>query len=178
MQGIVKRIGIIICVILSVPLAMGEFETLNLRTDAYWKALDFEDNNWTSENYDDSSWEDVEVKGSYFDINAPFIWYPGGEYVKESAYFRKAFNVPGEPLNAEIKATTNGDGEITLYVNNVSLGRFKFDFVDPAVIDIKPYLKPGRNIIAAKVVQPKTKPGWTETHGWALFDGVIRYSTL
>lgn len=176
MQCIAKYIGIIICVILSVPLAMCEFETLNLGTDVYWKTLDFEDNNWTSENYDDSSWEDVEVKGSYPDYNAPFVWYPGGQWVKESAYFRRAFNVPGEPLNAEIKAKTNGEGEITLYVNNVSLGEMKIVY-DPVVIDIKPYLKSGRNIIAAKVVQPKTKPGFTQVYGWVLFDGVIRYST-
>ena len=170
-----KYVGVIALIIISFPLALGEeVERLDFGTDAFWKTINFEDSKWTAENYDDSWWEDAVLQPALIlRWNYPHIWYPS-EFAKGVAYFRKNINIPGNVIvNGEIKTATVGRGEIELYINNISVSRIKiYEQSSPFTVDITPFVKPGRNVIAMKVMQPES----TIEYG-LLLEGYVRYKT-
>lgn len=175
MQHISKIAGVLIIgAILSLPAAICEVEKIAFGTDESWKTIDFEDSNWTSMDYDDSWWEDATAEVYWsMPLNAKYIWYPG-DWPKNVAYFRKILDVPENTIvNSEIKAKTSGAGEIELYVNSNKVSRIKIVY-EPVTIDIKPFIKPGKNVIAAKVTQPKEDG--RSPYIWIL-EGLVRYNS-
>jgi len=103
------------------PVA-GEVTTLSIATDSSWKCLDFENNGWTSNNYDDSWWESAyERRGGVESSRS--IWYPGG-ISQNPVYFRSIFNIDGvKILNGKAYAavsdgTYGPKGTIYLYIND------------------------------------------------------------
>lgn len=172
MRQIIRYIGFIVCMILSLPLAIGGVEKITFGTDNYWKTLDFEDSGWTSVNYDDSWWEDADIINyAVVDFNANYIWYPGSdETVKRTVYFRKSINIDGNKIiNGLIHTEAGSNNEINLYVNEVFVGRWVDSYY--VTIDITKYLKPGNNAIAV------SKKDTNVIAPAFILDGVIRYGT-
>lgn len=156
------------------PVA-GEVTTSSVATDNTWKSLDFENDGWTSFDYDDSWWESAYERRSWDGVESgKSIWYPG-EIDQNPVYFRSTFNIDGvKILNGKAyvdisDGTYDVDGIIYLYINDNSLDKIVSQG-DTAAIDITPYIKPGKNVIAAKVDIPD--PGYGRS--WAFFS-TIRY---
>jgi hypothetical protein len=146
------------------PVA-GEVTTLSIATDSSWKCLDFENAGWTSNNYDDSWWESADTRDGGLE-SGQGIWYPG-DVAPAVAYFRNAFEIGGsEILNGKLHVRTYGGGTVYLYINDNPLDKMTVSST-PVDIDITSYLKPGKNVIAAKV-------DVTGGRSWALI-GTIRY---
>ncbi len=146
----------------------GEITTLSIITDNTWKSLDFENDGWTSNDYDDSWWESAVDRNWNSYESSRMIWYPG-EIRANPAYFRTTFVIDGiEILNGKLNVDPNG-GSVYLYINDLSLDKITSPDGNPALIDITSYLKPGKNVIAAKVDISDSRD-----RGWALF-GTIRY---
>jgi len=159
---------ILILVVLSYsvyPVA-GEVTTLSIATDNTWKTLDFENDGWTSNNYDDSWWKSAE-ESTWSIESGKGIWYPG-ELAPKVAYFRNTFEIGGtQILNGKLHVKTyNSDGVAYLYINDNPIEKINYE-TGADGIDITSYLKPGKNVIAAKV----SAPGYSS---WALV-GTIRY---
>jgi len=156
--------------------AMAEVTTLSIVTDSTWKSLDFDNDGWASENYDDTWWQAAREDNSWATIEpGKMIWYPGTVRGKpDIAYFRNVFDIDGiEILNGKMYVGTEGDGTIYLFINGNSIEKItEANNLYPAEIDITSYLKPGKNVIAAKV---DILPG--NTHLWAL-TGTIRYNKV
>jgi hypothetical protein len=156
--------------------AMAEVTTLSIVTDSSWKSLDFDNDGWTSENYDDTWWQTAREDNYWATIEpGKMIWYPGTVRNKpDIAYFRNGFDIDGtEILNGKMYVGTEGDGTIYLFINGNSIEKITdANNLNPAEIDITSYLKPGKNVIAAKI---DVLPG--NTHLWAL-TGTIRYDKL
>lgn len=148
--------------------AAGEVTTLSIITDNTWKSLDFENNGWTSNDYDDSWWESAVERNWNSIETSKMIWYPG-EIRPNPTYFRTTFVIDGtEILNGKLNVDPNG-GNIYLYINDVPIDKITAPHSNPALIDITSYLKPGKNVIAAKV-----DISGESDRGWALV-GTIRY---
>jgi hypothetical protein len=145
----------------------GEVKTLSITTDKTWKSLDLENDGWNSPLYDDSWWEPAVEQNLNSLKFSKMIWYPGN--IKPNiAYFRNSFSINGTRiLNGKLSISTYGDGTIYLYINNNIIDKITTQLEDPAIIDITSYLKPGINLIAAKVDA-------TNYHGWALVS-TIKY---
>lgn len=146
--------------------ASSAVEKLTVATGPTWKALDVEQAQWTSNNYDDSWWEDVTTGNTYYDV-AKEIWYPGS-IAPDIVYFRKSFDVSATSFISGKLYTglPYAEGSVDLYLNGNSLGTLNNDESEPKEIDILPYLQVGKNVIAAKVE--------SKHHRWAL-TGTIRY---
>jgi hypothetical protein len=165
MNQIKSILAFCILIILCHPVT-GEVTTLSIATDSSWKSLDFEHEGWTSNDYDDSWWESAEQKDGGLE-SGQGIWYPGS-VAPNVAYFRNGFGIDGtEILNGQLHVRTYNGGTIYLYINDNPLDKITVSY-DPVAVDITSYLKPGKNVIAAKV----------DTSGsgrsWALI-GTIRY---
>lgn len=169
MKGL-SKITLIACILVafSYPV-VGEVTKLTINTDPSWKSINFEQQGWTSEDYDDSWWESVQM-GSYGIEGDNEIWYPGDEIIPKIVYFRKNFEIDGgEILIGELfTGLYSTGGNIELYVNDQHVGEITSTYDDPERLDVTSLLKPGKNVIAAKV---SIGPKW----GWALI-GTIRYS--
>jgi hypothetical protein len=154
---------------------LAEVTTLSIVTDTSWKSLDFENEGWTSENYDDSWWTSV-IDADWASIeSAEMIWYPGGKIKPEIVYYRNVFEIDGtDILNGKLFTTTHSSGGIVyLFINSNPIPKIMCEGIyDPAEIDITSYLKPGKNIIAAKVEVPPEN-----AHAWALIC-TTRYNKL
>ncbi|VVB69493.1 Uncharacterised protein [uncultured archaeon] len=164
--------ALIMCLVIAcVPFAIGEVEKMNFGTDASWKVIDFENQGWTSEDYDDSWWEPALVRGwSTGNLDGSIIWYPG-KVTESTEYFRGTLEIQGaDIIYGTLDAGVNDKGAIELYLNNNSIGTVKTDKSVPTRINITSYLKPGKNVIAAKVTVPSDS-GW----GWGL-SGIVRYN--
>ena len=159
--------------------AMAEITTSSIVTDTSWKTLDFKSDGWTSENYDDSWWESAREDNGWTSINpGKLIWYPGIVKNKpDTAYFRNAFEIDGtEILNGHLYVgMLGGAGTVYLFINGDSLEKVTNSGVsNPTEFDITPYIKPGKNIIAAKV---EMSPDNEYRHLWVL-TGTIRYNKI
>jgi len=153
---------------------VGEVAKLNFGTDASWKAIDFENDGWTSEDYDDSWWEAVKVQSHFPNgkLENSIIWYPG-DVTETTEYFRGSFDIPGSDIIYGIlDVGLEEHGAIELYLNDNPIGTVKANVDSPERLYIVSYLHPGKNIIAAKVIVPgKGYYDW----GWGL-DGLVRYN--
>jgi hypothetical protein len=165
-MNLINNISIVcILIVLSYPVA-GEITTLSIATDSSWKSLDFENNGWTSNSYDDSWWKSAEEKDGGLE-SGKGIWYPE-EVAPDVVYFRNAFEIDGtEILNGMLHIKTYRGGIVYLYINDNPLDKITVSY-NPIGIDITSYLKPGKNVIAAKVDTSGNYPSW------ALI-GTIRY---
>lgn len=161
------KCALMVCfVIASLYPVTGEVIKLPIVTDSSWKALDLEQPGWTSEDYDDSWWEDVYVSYSTFeDSNA--IWYPA-DIEPEVAYFRRTIDLNADSFISGKLFIGVRQGSADIYLNSISLGTISSGFDEPTEIDILPYLKSGKNIIAAKVD--------SKDYLWSL-SGTIRYNS-
>jgi hypothetical protein len=166
MQRLPKFALAVCFVIASLYPAAGEVTKLTIVTDSSWNALDVEQPGWTSEGYDDSWWEDVYVSGYTFE-NSRLIWYPG-DIKPDVVYFRKTVDISADSFISGKLFVGSDQGSVDLYLNSNSLGSISNDYLEPAEIDILPYLKSGKNIIAAKVD--------SKGHRWAL-SSTIRYNS-
>jgi hypothetical protein len=155
---------------------VGEVQKLNFGTDSSWKVIDFENDGWTSEDYDDSWWEPALERSTSSNnwfggklVNR-CIWYPG-ELTENTQYFRGSFDIPGSDIVYGIfDVGLRAKGTIELYLNDNSIGTVKANRDNPERLYIASYLHPGKNVIAAKVTIPKGS-----YFGWAL-DGLVRYN--
>jgi hypothetical protein len=146
------KCSLIICLfIVFFHSAAGEVTTLTVITDNGWKCLDFENDGWTSNYYDDSWWESAE-EGKWNSIeSSKLIRYPG-ELGANPSYFRDTFSIDGaEILNGKFYVGSYYGGDIYIYINDNPLDKITAGTGDPAIIDITSYLQPGKNVIAAKV---------------------------
>lgn len=153
--------------------AVGEVAKLEFGTDASWKCLDFENEGWTSVDYDDSWWESAVDRGwNNGNLgNSPIIWYPG-EITENTIYFRYSFDVPGSDIVYGIlDVGMKNQGTIELYLNDNPIGTVKANCGSPERLYIATYLAPGKNVIAAKVTVPVDSDYW----GWGL-NGLVRYN--
>ena len=159
-------------------------QTISIVTDSSWKSMDSEVEGWTSVNFDDSWWEDVE-EANHEEAGVAWtaIFYPKTPK-PHTSYFRKNFEIEGtEIISGRIYpvcyAYNSGpDNYIYIYVNDnyIGLVRGEWGWIYSGQIkefNIAPYLNPGKNVIAIKADFNGT-PG--EDYWWAL-TGTIRYST-
>lgn len=101
---------------------------------------------------------------------SPMIWYPG-KVTEYTEFFRYSFEISGSDIiYGSLDVGLRGEGTIELYLNDNQIGTAKASRDSPTRLYITSYLKPGKNVIAAKVT---ATPGsyW----GWGL-DGLIRYN--
>ena len=154
---------------------VGEVEKLTFGTDATWKVIDFENQGWTSEGYDDSWWESASVSSWSTGKLAvgSLIWYPG-KWTEKTEYFRCSFEIPsGDIIYGILDAGVYyGNGAIELYLNDNPEGTVKSDVDAPTRLYITSNLVPGKNVIAAKVTVEDDRMSYRL---WAL-DGLIRYN--
>lgn len=113
---------------------------------------------------------------------AEFIWRPRGltrvafstaaprlpEETNRFVYFRRVVELADAVQSARVMATA--DGRYQLFVNGVLVGRgparssAAYRYVDP--YDLAPYLKPGRNVIAALAHSYGRNTAWYELPNW------------
>lgn len=171
----------ILLIFLTVALsstAVGEIAKMTINTDSTWKSIDFEQEGWTTEGYDDSWWEAVQVYDGNPIDQASEIWYPATEQtMPHSAYFRNSYEVEGTNIlsgKLYVGGNDNNNNDyfatIELYVNNNPLEKISRGSGEPAEVDVTSYLKPGKNVITAKVTAPRYV-------GWAM-TGLVRYDTV
>ena len=146
---------------------VGEVTKLTIDSDSTWKCINFEQPGWTSEDYDDSWWEPA-AQGSQWIETGRTIWYPG-DIQPKTVYFRKSFEIDGSDIliGQLFTGLIHSGGNIELYVNDQRVGDTTSTYDDPQEFDVTPLLKPGMNVIAAKVS--------VESSSWAL-TGTIRYT--
>ena len=105
-------------------------------------------NNWAALDFDDSKWKTVPVPGGFAELGVPdtpaLVW------------FRREINLP-DPLPAGRAMLHLGEIERmdTVYINAKSVGGSAW-VENPRVYPVSDVLKPGRNVIAIRVL--KTKP--------------------
>jgi hypothetical protein len=171
-------IGGILLIFLTVALsstAVCEVAKMTINTDSTWKSIDFEQEGWTTEGYDDSWWEAVQVYDDNPIDQASEIWYPATEQtMTHTAYFRNSYEIEGtEILSGKLHVGSNDHGDpamIEIYINNNPLEKITSGSNRPAEMDITSYLKPGMNLIVAKVTAPRYV-------GWAM-TGLVRYNKV
>lgn len=118
----------------------------------------------------------------HFERRAEFIWRPRGldrvtfstaaprlpEEANRFVYFRHVVEIADAPQTARALATA--DGRYQLFVNGVRVGRgparssAAFRYVEP--YDLAPFLKIGRNVIAALVHSYGRNTAWYELPSW------------
>jgi hypothetical protein len=155
--------------------AVCEIAKLSINTDAAWKSIDFEQEGWTSEGYDDSWWESAQAYDGNPIDQAAQIWYPANaQTMPHTAYFRNTYEIEGSNiLSGKIYVGSNdyySRATIELYINNNPLEKITSNYGGPAEVDIASYLKPGKNVIAAKVISPGDI-------AWAM-SGLVRYNKI
>ncbi len=165
---------IFLAAVLSTP-AFCEVTKLSMNTDSSWKCIDFEQEGWSAEEYDDSWWEPVQVYDGHQIDQAVQIWYPANsKTMPHTAYFRKIYEIDGsEILSAKIYVGSDDyhhPATVELFINNNPLEKITSNYDGPAEFDITSYLKPGKNILAAKVVAPGGI-------AWAM-SGLVRYNKI
>ncbi|MGN6363804.1 sialate O-acetylesterase [Asticcacaulis taihuensis] len=105
--------------------------------------------NWKEANFDDTAWKPITIPGGFSELGVPdtpaLVW------------FRKEINLPDPlPVAPSIIALGSIERMDTVYINGTEVGSSAWVenprryFIPPAV------LKPGRNVIAIRVL--KTKP--------------------
>jgi hypothetical protein len=175
MKYLIDGILIIFLAIVLSSSAICEVTKLSINTDSSWKCIDFEQDGWNAEDYDDSWWEAVQVYDGHQIDQAVQIWYPANaQTMPHTAYFRKIYEIDGSDiLSAKIYVGSNDDynhATVDLFINNNPLEKITANYYGPAEVDITPYLKPGKNILAAKVVA-------TDSIAWAM-SGLVRYNKI
>jgi len=153
----------------------GEVAKLTINTDLSWKSIDFEQDGWTTEGYDDSWWEAVQVYDNNPIDQASEVWYPATEQtMPHTAYFRNIYEIEGtEILSGKLHVGSTDDSypsTVEIYINNNPLEKIAASYSGPSEVDITSYLKPGKNLIAAKVTAPRYV-------GWAM-TGLVRYDKV
>jgi len=103
---------------------------------------------WAAPSYDDSTWKPVEIPGGFAELGVPDA--------PALAWFRKEFTLP-DPLPAGRSLLYLGEIERmdTVYMNGTFVGGSAW-VENPRVYPVAGALKPGRNIIAIRVL--KTRP--------------------
>ncbi len=105
-------------------------------------------NSWAAPEFDDSTWKAVPIPGGFAQLGVPdspsLVW------------FRREISLP-DPLPAGRAMLHLGEIERmdTVYINGKSVGSSAW-VENPRVYPVSEALKPGRNIIAIRVL--KTKP--------------------
>jgi hypothetical protein len=155
--------------------AVCEVTKLSINTDITWKSIDFEQEGWTAESYDDSWWETVQGFDSHPIDQGIEIWYPANaQTMPHTAYFRNTYEIEGSNiLSGKIYVGCDDYGDpatIELYINNNPIEKITRGYDRPAEVDITSYLKPGNNVIAAKVTAPRDV-------AWAM-SGLVRYNKI
>ena len=107
-----------------------------------------EKGNWAASDFDDSSWKPAEIPGGFTELGVPDT--------AALAWFRKEFTLP-DPLPPGRAMLYLGEIERmdTVYINGKFAGGSAW-VENPRVYPVAGALKPGRNIIAIRVL--KTKP--------------------
>lgn len=169
------------------------FECINIISDDTWKSYDSLQPGWETPDFDDSNWRNTYAPYQLASLtdqpahwipgtNAEYMWdypaadIPSGMDGPDEAWFRKHFNISVDPSNI-INATAFvvADDDFDFYVNGTKVhedwdGVIDFDNV-PYVIDIKPYLVQGENVLA---MYAKDSYGIYE---WALVDATIEFAS-
>ncbi|RWX42836.1 Repeat domain-containing protein [Candidatus Electrothrix aarhusensis] len=163
-------------------------ESINILSDGTWKSYDSLQPGWEAADFDDSNWRNAYAPYPNYsqptdlisETNAVFMWdypaadIPSGTNGPDEAFFRKTFNISVDPSNI-INATVSvvADDDFDFYVNGIHVyedwdGIIGFPNV-PYVIDIKPYLVQGKNVLAMYA---------SDSYGiyeWALVDATIEF---
>jgi sialate O-acetylesterase len=105
-------------------------------------------NNWAAPDFDDSTWKSLPIPGGFAELGVPDT--------PALAWFRKEINLP-DPLPAGRAMIFLGEIERmdTVYINGKSVGGSAW-VENPRVYPVSSALKPGRNVIAIRIL--KTKP--------------------
>ncbi|MFZ2987818.1 hypothetical protein [Ideonella sp.] len=130
--------------------------TIVVTSDATWRVSTAEMSGWQSGSFDDSAWATAMAPSSQTcgsnsidfgsGVVAPVMWSAGEEY---SAYFRKQFTV--DPANVKSAVLySNSDDDHKMFINGKKV-TIEFDGqAGPTMkVDIKKYLVPGTNTLAA-----------------------------
>jgi len=85
---------------------------------------------------------------------AQWIWYPEGSPAQaappETRYFRRTLAIPKERTIRRATCFVTGDNQVVLFVNGRQAGTAN-NFHAATVVDLKPHLRPGENVLAASV---------------------------
>ncbi|MHC5078338.1 MAG: HEAT repeat domain-containing protein [Planctomycetota bacterium] len=137
-------------------------------SDATWKVSRVEEPGWKRLDFDDAHWPKAVTEypnppdhpqAHYAPFNAfgietsaRWMWYPDG--AGNPVFFRKIITLAGAPDRAELLA--EGDDRVEIYINGVFVGRAGTDSGYwgrrgcAHAFPVKPFLVPGKNIIACK----------------------------
>ena len=154
------NIRIVLCVLIALFIAIsfsypvvGEVSTISIATDSSWKCLDAEVEGWTSEDFDDSYWENGKVIDDTRAVGSPpewirgkAIWYPESP-MRHTSYFRRNIEIDGKPVTGKILIGDDGNTGWYVYVNNEFMGKSGWGGGE---FDIGSYLKSGKNVIAVR----------------------------
>ncbi|HAX94872.1 MAG TPA: hypothetical protein DCY25_13240 [Bacteroidales bacterium] len=168
MKDLWKGILIACLLVASSCPVMGEVTKLTINSDSSWKCINFENEGWTSEDYDDSWWESAKTGNENVIEESWNIGYPT-KIVPKIVFYRKSFEIDGSDiLNGVLYTGLYDDGgNIELYVNDQRVGDVTARTYESEQIDITSFLHPGTNVFAAKV-------SIVDHWGWAL-TSAIRY---
>jgi beta-galactosidase len=134
-----------------VYLAQYPMRTVSINEGWHWKEdlnMQLDQQPEFGTNFDDSSWEAADVQSDKGQLR---------EHVQ--AVFRARFQVSDEDLTAETVELGFGmiDDDGSIYMNGQHIGEAHVEQM-PAVFEVKPFLRPGENIITVGVVN-KGGPG-------------------
>jgi YD repeat-containing protein len=155
----------------------GQLSELQFVTDDSWRVTDRQPGlGWTTDlDFDDSAangWRAAAILPEFGQGWATSIWYnadPGG--YPSVAWFRKEIVLAGVPEVARLAGAFDDDGE--LYVNGVQVFRDSDGVVSGFDLDIRFFLTPGVNVIAARVQDTLGGNRW-----FALVGTVVPSDTL
>jgi hypothetical protein len=131
---------------------------LHVTTDTSWRCHRRPPTDWSSLGFDDADWPlaAAHSKGLWPDVNfaahlddrAVAIWYPEPDPAHVTRYFRRSFELPRAVKWAT--ATVLVEDTCELYVNGRRVARIGYED-GLRRISLRRYLRPGPNVLAAKV---------------------------
>ncbi|MBP9816283.1 hypothetical protein KBD09_03565 [Candidatus Woesebacteria bacterium] len=145
-------------------------EVVSFSSDSTWKSSKIVTAGWVNPDYDDSAWVFAKspsigtcTLGKQKPAFTTPMWHPK-PVERQTAYFRKSFDVGGKPQKAKMVFAFDDDGEV--YINQKKV------FVDSSgkteskeiTMDILEHIGEGKNLVALKVTDPRGGCQWVQVY--------------
>ncbi|MCI3922958.1 sialate O-acetylesterase [Paenibacillus sp. TRM 82003] len=119
---------------------------------------------WYEESYDDAEWDPIQVPGSWTGTAL--------EPIRGAVWFRKEVELPAEATAGEARLAlgTLVDADDT-YVNGVHVGSTGYRYPPRRYVVPEGVLRPGKNVIAVRVISTQSTGEWIEEMPYRLQAG-------
>lgn len=145
---------------------IGNEPPMYISSDESWLTTTERIDGWNTLDFDDSSWQNVNVLGippvrpwkEITNMEGTYAQWIGGNQENER-FFRKIIPIKGEIISGSLKITA--DSNYTLFINGKLVGKDSGEdaWKVAEIYDIKKYLTEGNNIIAVNVSGKTLKEG-------------------